>query len=203
MRFWQNILALNICKLGNKCCFWSRHLAALVSSLLNKQSRLVMRPTTHYCFLTRWTSTFVNLRRKMIKNIIYGQILFSFPSTATGMYWLRLCLFFPSEQNVWHVKQISPRLMTTSTCLDTHDDAAALKLLEKMPLKKRSVRLTKKSSFYGTNQSNGDGWSFLRGQSLQMIICKRPGPMDDYLQETRSYGWSFASGLSLQMIICK
>ena len=65
MRFWQNILALNICKLGNKCCFWSRHLAALVSSLLNKQSRLVMRLITHYCFLTRWSSTFFNLRRKM------------------------------------------------------------------------------------------------------------------------------------------
>ena len=65
MRFWQNILALNICKLGNKCCFWSRHLTALVSSLLNKQSRLVMRLITHYCFLTRWSSTFFDLRRKM------------------------------------------------------------------------------------------------------------------------------------------
>ena len=65
MRFWQNILALNICKLGNKCCFWSRHLTALVSSLLNKQSRLVMRLITHSCFLTRWSSTFFNLRRKM------------------------------------------------------------------------------------------------------------------------------------------
>ena len=95
--------------------------------------------------------------------------------------------------------------MTTSTCLDTHNDAAALKLLEKMPLKKRSVRLTKKSSFYGTNQSNGDGWSFLRGQSLQMIICKRldhldmsicklPVPPDDHLQVAESSEWSFASG---------
>ena len=147
MRFWQNILALNICKLGNKCCFWSRHLTALVSSLLNKQSRLVMRLITHYCFLTIWTSKLFSLRRKMIKKLIQGQILFSFPSMATGMYWLRLCLFFPSEQNVWHVKQISPRLMATSTCLDTHDDAAALKLLEKMPLKNWSVRLTKKRSF--------------------------------------------------------
>ena len=28
----------------------------------------------------------------------------------------------------------------------------------------------------------GDGRSFVRGQSLQMIICKRPDPLDDHLQ---------------------
>ena len=33
-----------------------------------------------------------------------------------------------------------------------------------------------------------------------MIICKRPDPPDDHLQEARSSGWSLASGLSLQMI---
>ena len=38
---------------------------------------------------------------------------------------------------------------------------------------------------------------------LRMIICKRPGPLDDHLQVVRSSGWSFASGLYLHMIICK
>ena len=47
-----------------------------------------------------------------------------------------------------------------------------------------------------------DGWSFLRGQSLQMIICKRTEPLNDHLQEAESSGWSFAIGPSLHMIIC-
>ena len=56
-------------------------------------------------------------------------------------------------------------------------------------------------------------WSFARGRSLRMIICKRPSlrminckkpaPPDDHLQEADPSGWSFSRGLSLRMIICK
>ena len=49
----------------------------------------------------------------------------------------------------------------------------------------------------------GDGWSFLRGQPLWMIICKRLVPPDDQLQEAGPYKWLFARGRSLLMIICK
>ena len=45
-------------------------------------------------------------------------------------------------------------------------------------------------------------WSFARGRSLQMIICKRPANSDDHLQEAILSGWSFARGWSIQMIIC-
>ena len=44
-------------------------------------------------------------------------------------------------------------------------------------------------------------WLGWRG--WRMIICKRPLPKDDHLQEARSSGWSFASGQILWMIICK
>ena len=47
------------------------------------------------------------------------------------------------------------------------------------------------------------GWSFANGQPLRMIICKRPVPSDDHLQEACPFGWSFARGRPLQMIICK
>ena len=46
-------------------------------------------------------------------------------------------------------------------------------------------------------------WSFARDRSLQMIICKRPSPSDDHLKEARPSGWSFARGWSLRIIICK
>ena len=36
-----------------------------------------------------------------------------------------------------------------------------------------------------------------------MIICKRPVPLDDHLQEAGPYEWSIARGRSLQMMICK
>ena len=46
-------------------------------------------------------------------------------------------------------------------------------------------------------------WSFARGRSLQMIICKRPDPLDDHLQVAGSSRWSFESGRILRMIICE
>ena len=58
----------------------------------------------------------------------------------------------------------------------------------------------------------GEGWSFVRGQSLRMVICKRPDPPDDHLQKTvssrwsfaraGSSRWSFASGRIFRMKIC-
>ena len=54
----------------------------------------------------------------------------------------------------------------------------------------------------GDKGDGDDVWSFVRDQSLQMIICKRPDPQDDHLQEARSSGWSFAKGWILRMIIC-
>ena len=36
-----------------------------------------------------------------------------------------------------------------------------------------------------------------------MIICKRPTPLDDHLQDTGSSIWSFARGWFLRVIICK
>ena len=36
-----------------------------------------------------------------------------------------------------------------------------------------------------------------------MIICKRPDPPDDHLQEAGSSGWSFERDWILQMIICE
>ena len=44
-------------------------------------------------------------------------------------------------------------------------------------------------------------WLGWRG--WRMIICKRPVPPYDHLQEARSSGWSFARGQILWMIICK
>ena len=46
-------------------------------------------------------------------------------------------------------------------------------------------------------------WSFARGRSSQMIICKRPVPLNDHFQEAGSSGGSFARGWSFRMIICK
>ena len=46
-------------------------------------------------------------------------------------------------------------------------------------------------------------WSFSRGRSLQMIICKRPVPSDDHFQEAELFGWSFSTGRSLGMISCE
>ena len=61
--------------------------------------------------------------------------------------------------------------------------------------------------------TGSSGWSFARGQSLQMIICKWPNPPDDHLQVAGSSGWSFvrgrfsrwpfARGQILRMIICE
>ena len=39
--------------------------------------------------------------------------------------------------------------------------------------------------------------------ALRMIICKRPAPPDDHLQEVGPFGSSFARGRPLRMIICK
>ena len=39
--------------------------------------------------------------------------------------------------------------------------------------------------------------------ALRMIICKRPVPPDDHLQEVGPFGSSFARGRPLWMIICK
>ena len=47
------------------------------------------------------------------------------------------------------------------------------------------------------------GWSFARGRSIWMIICKKPVHPDDHLQKAGPSGWSFARGRSIQMIICK
>ena len=44
------------------------------------------------------------------------------------------------------------------------------------------------------------GWSFARGWSIRMIICKRPVHQDDHLQEVGPSGWSFAKGRSIRMI---
>ena len=44
-------------------------------------------------------------------------------------------------------------------------------------------------------------WKGWRG--WRMIICKRPVPMDDRLQEAGPSGWSFARGWSLRIIICE
>ena len=38
---------------------------------------------------------------------------------------------------------------------------------------------------------------------FRMIICKRPVPLNNHLQEAGPNGWSFAKGRSLQVIICK
>ena len=46
-------------------------------------------------------------------------------------------------------------------------------------------------------------WSFARGLSIWMIICKRPVHQDDHLQETCPSEWSFARGQSVMIIICK
>ena len=46
-------------------------------------------------------------------------------------------------------------------------------------------------------------WSFARGWSIRMIICKRPPHPDNHLQEACPSGWSVARGLSIRMIICK
>ena len=42
-----------------------------------------------------------------------------------------------------------------------------------------------------------------RGQSIQMIICKRPAHPDNHLKEAGPFVWSFARGQSILMIICK
>ena len=47
------------------------------------------------------------------------------------------------------------------------------------------------------------GWSFARGRSLRMIICKRPVLLHNHLQEAGPPEWSFARGQPLRMIICK
>ena len=49
--------------------------------------------------------------------------------------------------------------------------------------------------------SSWERWLGWRGR--RMMICKRPVPPDDHLQEARSSGCSFTRGLSLQIIICK
>ena len=46
-------------------------------------------------------------------------------------------------------------------------------------------------------------WTFAIGWSLQMIICKRPVPPGDHLQQADPSRWSFARGRPLQMIFCK
>ena len=38
---------------------------------------------------------------------------------------------------------------------------------------------------------------------LQMIICKRPVPLDDHFKEAGPFGWSFVRGRPLPMIICR
>ena len=40
----------------------------------------------------------------------------------------------------------------------------------------------------GASCDGGDGRSFARGQHFQMIICKRPAPPDDHLQEAGPFG---------------
>ena len=50
---------------------------------------------------------------------------------------------------------------------------------------------------------SGSWKRWLGWRGWQMIICKRPVPPDDHLQEDRSSGWSFARGRTLWMIICK
>ena len=72
-------------------------------------------------------------------------------------------------------------------------------------------------------EKDPSGWSFARGRSSQMIICKRPVHSDDHLQDRsirmiickrpvhpddnlQGAGlsrWSFARGRSIQMIIRK
>ena len=46
-------------------------------------------------------------------------------------------------------------------------------------------------------------WSFARGRSLWIIICKRPALPDDHLQEASLSGSSFARGRPFRMTICK
>ena len=46
-------------------------------------------------------------------------------------------------------------------------------------------------------------WSFSRGQSLRMIICKRLSSSNDHFQWADPLGWSVARGQCLRMIICK
>ena len=45
-------------------------------------------------------------------------------------------------------------------------------------------------------ETRSSEWSFAIGQSLWMIICKRPVPPDDHLQEAGPSGWSFATTTS-------
>ena len=43
----------------------------------------------------------------------------------------------------------------------------------------------------------------LTAAALRMIICKRPAPLDDHLQEAGPSGSSFARGRPFRMTICK
>ena len=50
---------------------------------------------------------------------------------------------------------------------------------------------------------SGSWKSWLWRRGWQMIICKRPVPLDDHLREAGPSEWPFARGPSIQMIICK
>ena len=52
-------------------------------------------------------------------------------------------------------------------------------------------------------EASPSGWSFARGRSLGMNICKRPASPDDHLQEASPSRWSFPIGWTLWIIICK
>ena len=80
---------------------------------------------------------------------------------------------FPSPQNARHVEQISLRLMTTSTPLDTPGHRAALKLLEKMPQSTNQrfhnrCRAQGRAAFFISTSCFGPKWAkdFLKKKTI-------------------------------------
>ena len=106
-----------------------------------------------------------------------------------------------SDKILKHSKEQSSLLLTplaTSLCL--------LLLMSNVALEGNSTRAERSARLNldpgrGDWGDGGDGRSFVRGQSLYMIICKRPDPLGDHLQVACPSNWSFARGWILQMII--
>ena len=60
---------------------------------------------------------------------------------------------------------------------------------------------TRANCFRKVHEIESRSWE--RWLGWRLIICKRPVPPDDHLQEARSSRWSFARGRILWMTICK
>ena len=67
----------------------------------------------------------------------------------------------------------------------------------------RRRRITEKEKLDHLQEAGQSGWSFAKGWSILMIICKRLIHPDDLLQAAGHFGWSFVRGRSIRMIIYK